>query len=141
MALAQALKAATRLGQERGKLRNRLDQRHPERAGLGSSDELLGRPVENGNASVEIDADDAGARTGEDGLGEPAPAIDHIVRAHQVIALGPQLLRHFVEGLPKLGKIALLAAHRHPHVEIAGGNLIGGADQTADRRDQAFGEI
>ena len=64
-----------------------------------------------------------------------------IARAHQVVALGAQLLRHLVEGLAELGEVALPAPHRHLHIEIAGRNQIGGADQAADRRDQPVREI
>ncbi len=50
-------------------------------------------------------------------------------------------MRHLVEGLGEARQVALGAAHRHLDEEIAGGDEVGGADQTANRRDQAIGEI
>ena len=57
------------------------------------------------------------------------------------VALGAQLLRHLVEGFAELGEVAFGAAHRHLHMEIAGRDDIGGADQPPDRRHQPIGEI
>ena len=83
----------------------------------------------------------AAARTGKDRLGKATARIDLIVCAHDVVALRTQLLCHAVEGLAKMGEIALGVPHRHADEQIAGGDGIRGADQAPDRRDQPIGEI
>ena len=64
-----------------------------------------------------------------------------VARAHDIVVLRAQLLRHVVEGLAELGEIALGAAHRHLDMQVAGRHDIGGADQPADRGHQPVGEI
>ena len=93
------------------------------------------------DAAFGVDADHAGAGAGQHRLGEAAAAVDQVARAHQIVALRAQFLRHLVEGLAELGEIAFRAAHRHLDIEIAGRDEIGGADQAADRRHQAIGEV
>ena len=88
-----------------------------------------------------VDADDAGARARQHRFGKPPAAVDQVARAHDVVALGAQLLRHLVEGLAELGEIAFGAPGRHLDVEIAGRDDLRGADQAADRRNQIIGEI
>ena len=130
-----------RFGEQRLELRHHLDQVAAGGVGLALPDQLLGRAVEDADPAVGVDADDAGARAREHRFGETAAAVDLIARAHQVVALRAQLLRHLVEGLAELGEVALPAPHRHLHIEIAGRNQIGGADQAADRRDQPVREV
>ena len=88
-----------------------------------------------------VDADNAGAGACQHRLGETAAAVDDVTRPHDVVALGAQFLRHAVEGFAEMGQIAFRLMNRHPHIEVAGGHDIGGADQPPDRRDQAVGEI
>ena len=78
---------------------------------------------------------------GQHRLGEAAAAVDDVARAHDVVALRAQLVRHAVEGLAEMGEIALRLAHRHAHIEVAGRHGVGGADQAADRRHQPVGEV
>ena len=59
---------------------------------------------------VAVDADHAGAGAGEHRLGEAAAAVDHVARAHDVVALGAQFLRHPVEGLAELARDRLPSA-------------------------------
>ena len=141
LALDQALAARSRLVDDLLELRRDLVERAPERVGLAAADELLGGAVEDADAALAVDADDAGAGAGEHRLGEAAAAVDHVAGAHDVVALGAQLLRHLVEGLAELGEIAFRAAHRHLDVQIAGRDDVGGADQPPDRRHQAVGEV
>ena len=141
LALHQAVHPRARLGEQRLKLGHHVGQLAAGRVGFVLPDQPLGRAVEDADPALRIDADDARARARQHRLGETAAAVDLVARAHQVVALGAQFLRHLVEGLAKLGKVALPAAHRHLHIEIAGGDEIGGADQPPDRRDQPVCEI
>ena len=106
-----------------------------------ASDQPLRRAVEDGDAAVGIDADDAGAGAGEHRFGESPAAVDQVARAYDVFMLRTQFLRHLVESLAELGEIALRTADRHLHMEISGRDHIGRADQPADRSHQPIGEI
>ena len=141
LALDQALIAVARGLENLGKLGRDLGERQAEHVALDAADQPLGRAVEDGNAAVAIDADDAGAGAGEHRFGEAAPAVDQVAGAHDVVVLGAQLLRHLVEGFAELREIAFRAVHRHLDVQIAGRDDVGGADQAADRRHQPVGEI
>ena len=141
LTLHQPLIAAARGLKNLGEFGRDRRQRLAEDVALDAADQPLRRAVENGNPAVGIDADDAGAGAGKHGFGESPPAVDEIARANDVVMLRAQLLRHLVEGLAQLGEIAFGAAHRHLNIEIAGRDHVGGADQTADRRDQPVGEI
>src|ERR1700722_2356915 len=134
VAMAGGLKNLGELGRDFG-------QRPAERLALGASGEGLRRTVEDGDLAVGIDADDAGAGARQHGLGETAPAVDQVARAHDVLVLGTQLMRHLVEGLAEAGKVAARTLDRDLHLQIAGRDHVGGADQAADRRHQAIGEI
>ena len=48
-----------------------------------------------------------------------------------------QFERHLVEGVAEMAEVAFRPARRHLHIEIAGGDLVGRADQPADRRRPA----
>ena len=74
-------------------------------------------------------------------LGKTPATVDQVARAHEVVALGAQFLRHLVEGLPEMGEVAFRTADGQLHIEIAGGNNISSADQPADRRHQIVGEM
>jgi len=62
-------------------------------------------------------------------------------RAHDVLVLGAQLMRHLVEGLAEASEVAAGTLDRDLDLQVAGRDHVGGADQAADRRDQAIGEI
>ena len=141
LALHQALIAVARRLKDIGELGRDLGERKPEHLAFRAPDQLLGRAIEDGDAAVGIDADDAGAGAGQHRFGESPAAVDQIARAHDVVVLRAQLLRHLVEGLAELGEVAFRAADRHLDVQIAGRDDVGGADQAADRRDQPVGEI
>ena len=113
----------------------------PSASASRAADQPLGRAVEDRHAALAVDADDAGRGAGQHRFGEAAAAVDQVARAHDVVALRAQLGGHAIEGLAELGEIAFRLAHRHAHIEIAGGHDIGGADQAADGRDQHVGEI
>ena len=113
----------------------------PSDFALGCADQPLGGAIEDGDAAIGIDADDAGAGAGQHRFGEASPAIDLVARAHDVVVLRAQLVRHLVEGLAELGEIAFRSADRHLNVQIAGRDHVGGADQAPDRGDQPVGEI
>src|ERR1700681_1629803 len=100
------------------------------------TDEFFGGAIENADTAGSIDADDTGARRRQYRLDEPAAAIDKIARAHQLVALGAQLLRHLVEGLAELRQIALRAEHRDLHMKVAGRDDIGRTHQPPYRSDQ-----
>src|ERR1700722_20852317 len=106
-----------------------------QRLGFRMTDELFGRPVEDAYAPRGVDADDAGAGRRQYRLDEPAAAVDQFAGVDEVVALGPQLLRHLVESLAELGEIALRLVHRYLHVQIAGRDDIGRGDQPPYRGD------
>ena len=141
LALDRPLGARARLVEQRRQLRHDRRKRTAENVRLGSRDELLGRPIDDTDAPLGIDPDHAGARPGQHRFGETAAAVDDVVRAHEVVALGPQLLCHIVEGFAELRQIPLAAADRHLHVQVSGRDLICRADQPADWRHQLVGEI
>ncbi len=140
VALDQALAAGARGVDEFLELRRDLLELAPQRIGLAAADELLGGAIEDADAPLAVDADDAGAGAREHGLGETAAAVDDVAGADDVVALGAQFLRHLVEGRAELGEIAFRPAHRHLDVEIAGRDDVGRADQAPDRRHQPVGE-
>ncbi len=107
-----------------GKFRHNLCQRLAEHVGFRMADQPLGRAVEDADAAIGIDADDARAGAGQNRFGETAAAVDQVARAHDVVALGAQLLGHLVEGLAEMGEIAFGAADRQLHKKIAGGDEI-----------------
>ena len=117
-----------------------LVERPWQRIGFAAADQLFGGSVEDADAPLGVDADDAGARARQHRLGEAAAAVDEVARPHDVVALGAQFLRHLVESLAELGEIAFRTAHRHLDMEIAGRDDVGGADQPPDRRHQPVGE-
>ncbi len=121
--------------------RRDFGQRMTEGGAFRPRDQAFGRAVEDGDAAVGVDADHARARAGEHGLGESPAAVDHVARMYDVVVLRAQLLRHLVEGFAELGEVALGAADRHAHTQIAGGDDVGGADQAADRSHEPIGEI
>ena len=98
--------AGARRREQLGELGNDLVERLAERLRLGVPDQALGGAVEDADAAVGIDADDAGAGAGQHRFGEAAAAVDQVAGAHDVVALGAQLLRHLVEGLAELGEVA-----------------------------------
>jgi hypothetical protein len=128
LALDQALIAVARRLKNLRELRRDFGKRPAEHHAFGAADQTLRRTVENGDAAVGIDADDAGAGAGKHGLGEPPPAVDEIARAHDILMLGPQFLRHLVEGLAELGEVAFRSADRHLNEKIPGRDQVGGAD-------------
>ena len=89
------------------KLRHHFLDRLAEGFGLAGLDQFFRRTVEDADVSLGVDANDAGAGAGQHGLGEYAAAVDEVAGAHDIIALGAQLLRHFVEGRAELRDIAL----------------------------------
>jgi len=54
--------------------------------------------------------------------------------------LPPQFPSHLVECFPEMAPDRPRFVRRHLHIEIAGGDLVGGADQTTDRSDELIGE-
>ena len=141
LALNEALHSGARGRKHVGKLGHDIGQRAPECVGFGTSDQSFRGPIQNADAALGVDPDDAGARSGQHSFGETTAAIDQVTRAHDVVALGPQLLRHLVEGLAQLGEVALGAPGRHLNVEIAGRDNLSRADQAADGRHQVIGEV
>jgi hypothetical protein len=87
VALDQALAAAARGVDEFLELRRDLLELAPQRIDFARADELLGGAIEDADATLAVDADDAGAGARENGLGEAAPAVDQIAGADDVVAL------------------------------------------------------
>ena len=141
MTLDQTLIVASRAVENLGEFGRDLGERPAQHFAFDAADQPLRRAIENGDAAVGIDADDAGAGAGQHRLGKPPPAVDEVAGAHDVVMLGAQFLRHLVEGLAQLGEIALRLPDRHLNMEISGRHHVRGADQTADRRDQPIGKI
>ena len=114
------------------KLGDDLGQRLGESFCFGSPDQPLCRSIENADAAFGIHPDHPGAGSGQHRFSETTPTIDEIASPDDVVALGAQLLGHFVEGLTELGEVPFRAAGRHLDEEIAGCNHLSGADQAAN---------
>ena len=89
---------------------------------------------------MAIEADDAGRHAGEHRLHEAAPLGELGVGGDEVGALALQLLGHGVEIHRQAAQIALAAADRQLDFQVALGDVLGGADQPPDRRDEAAGK-
>ena len=139
--LALALHAGARRLDQLGQLRHDFAERMAQRFGAGMSDQPFGRTVEDADQPFRVDADDAGAGARQHGLGEAAAAVDDVARAHDIVALGAQLLRHLVEGLAQLREVALRAPDRHLHMQISGRHHLRRSDQAPDRRDQIVRKV
>ena len=139
--LLQSALASLGLGEQGGDLRHHIRQR--------LADEFLGREpqrplrarIGDGDDAVGIDAEHARRDPREHGLGEAAAPVDQVVGRPQAVVLAAQLLRHGVEALAEMGEIAVRFPRRHAGVEVAGGDLVGGVDEPADRGDEAVGEV
>ena len=70
---------------------------------------------------------------------EAAAVVDLVLRMQELVALGFQLQDHLVERVGERADIAVGDPDRHRHVEIAGRDFVGGADQLADRPHQPVG--
>src|ERR1019366_5168084 len=121
--------------------RKYLRQWPAKRLGLRTANQFLRRAVEDAHAAVAVHADHARASASKHRFGEAPPAVDEVTRAHDVVALAAQFLRHAVKRFAELREIAFRLADRHAHMQVAGGNDIGGADQAPDRRHQTVGEV
>jgi len=64
-----------------------------------------------------------------------------VAGAHNVIPLGAQLLRHIVEGLSKLGKVATGILCWHLDVKVAGRHYLCGRRSTGDWGHEIIGEV
>ncbi len=96
--------------------------------------------VGDGDATLRVDADDAGGDAGEHRLGEPAAGIDLIAGGDQFLALGAKLGRHRVEGGAKRADVAVGIARLDGDLQIAARNLLGRVDEPSDRGHQPIGE-
>jgi hypothetical protein len=139
--LHKALGARASRGNHACEFRHNVYQWAAERFGFRAADQSFGRAIENADASLGIDANDACARACQHRFGESTAAVDKVARADDVVALGPQFVRHLVEGLAEVCEIALGTADRNLHVEIARGNEARGADQATDRGYKVIREI
>ena len=95
--------------------------------------QFLGRPVEDGDDPVGVDAHDRGRHAGEHGLGELASLVVDPVGFEQPALLKVELGRHIVEDVAEPRQIAMRAVDLDAHVEIAGGNLVGRGDERSNR--------
>src|SRR6185437_8776743 len=109
--------------------------------GLGATDQFFRRTVKNADAAVAVDADHARAGAGEYRFGETPPAIDEVVRAHDIVALRAQFLGHAIERFAELCEIALRPMYRYTNVQIAGRDDVGRSNQAPDRCHQTVGEV
>ena len=123
-----------------GELRHRLGERTADELGALEAKQLLRRAVGKRDAVVAIEADDAGRHAGEHRLHEAAPLGELGVGGDEVGALALQLLGHGVEIHRQAAQIALAAADRQLDLQVAFGDVLGGADQPPDRRDEAAGK-
>src|SRR5262249_23850249 len=137
LSLHQSLRAGVSLGNDWCQLRHDLDQWFAEDLGFGSPDQLLRRTIENADAAVGGHADDAGARPRQHRLGKSPSAVDKVAGAHDVVALGAQLVRHLVKSLTELREISFGWSDGHLNVKIAARDDVGSPDQPADGGHQA----
>ena len=91
-----------------GELGYNLDHRFAESFCFRAADQPFGRSIEDTDATVRIDADNAGACASQHRLGEPSPTVDQITSTNDIVALRAKLLRHFVECLAELRKVTFV---------------------------------
>ena len=99
----------------------------------------LGGGVRDGDPAVAVDAENAGRDAREDRLDEGAPLLVQRIGLDEAALLTQQFRRHLVEGLAEMAEVPVGGPGRHLNVEIAGGDLVGGANQPADRADEPVG--
>jgi hypothetical protein len=99
--------------------RNGLDDRMADCHRFALADQTLCRTIENIDTSLGIEADDTRAYAREHRLGKSPPFVDLVARAHDIVALRSQFLRHGIETVAEAPEIAFRAPHRHLHEKIA----------------------
>ena len=131
-----------RLGQNLAELgQHVLDATTDQRAagGIGTQ-KSLGGGVADRNDAAFIEPDDARRHSRQGGLDESAPFVVERVGRSQGLMLPPQFPGHLVESFPEMAEIALGFVSWHLHIEIACGDLVGGANEATDRADELIGE-
>ena len=90
--------------------------------------------------AVVVDAEDARGHPRQHRLDEGAPLVIERVRLDETGLLAQEFGGHLVERVAKMAEVSVGTAGRHLDMEIAGRDLVGRADQAADRADQPIGE-
>ena len=110
------------------------------RSALALLEQGLGRAVEQQDAVLRIDRDDAGGDARQHRLDEGAAGVELGVGGAQRVGLLLEPPGHPVERGRQRLHLVLGLGDRHARREIAGLDPPGGVDQLADRPDQAVGE-
>src|SRR6202789_2961569 len=92
-------------------------------------EQARGGAVDDGDAALAAQADDAGADAGQHRFGEPPPHVDLVARIDQFATLAAQLRRHAVEGMAQNADLVVVALDGDARAQIAFGNAFGGIDQ------------
>src|ERR1700681_4926968 len=135
------LLAGERLFDQWRDFRNLVAERDADEIHLRAVEQLLGRAIDDRNAALGIETDDARSHAREHRLGKTAALIDLVARADDVFVLRAKLVGHLVEALAEVGEIPLTPPQGDFDVEISRCDEIGGADQAADWGSQPIREI
>ncbi len=107
---------------------------------LGDTQKVDGGAADERDAVLAVEADDAGRHARQHRLHEVAALDQLLVGGDERVALGLQFARHGVEGLRQAAQVALAALLGQLDHQVAGRDVLGGADETADGRHEASGE-
>ena len=124
-----AVRLLGRLRAVRSKGWDRLGDRTAKKVVGLDAEKTFGGRVGNTDYSRRIETDHARADAREHGLHEAAALIEST-------ALTMKLARHQVEVVREAPQIAFAAIERQLHAQVAGGDLLRGADQATDRRHE-----
>ena len=105
-----------------------------------AAEQPVGGGVRNRDDPIVVDAEDARRHPRQHRLNERAPLIVERVRVDQARLLAQDLGGHLVERVSEMAEVSIRPSRRHLNVKVAGSDLVGSADQAADRPDQSIGE-
>ena len=105
-----------------------------------AAEQPIGGGVRNRDDAVIVDAENARRHTRQHRLDERAPLIVERVGVDQAGLLAQELGGHLVECFAEMAEVSVRSPRWHLNLKIAGSDLVGGADEAADRSDQPIGE-
>ena len=113
-----------------------LPAQHPMR----QRQQGCGRGIGDADHPFRCDRHDARRHPGQHRFGKAAAGIKLVIGAEQRGLLRLQLAGHAVESAFQHADFIGLAAHWHPHIQIAIAHPFGGAGKARDWRDKAIGQ-